>query len=63
MRLLGAPAPNTDEGTIIGHAMAVPATAAEPFKKSLRLTVAAHLLRLLFIASFLCALPGSLITI
>jgi hypothetical protein len=62
MRLLGAPAPNTEEGTICGHAMAAPATAAL-FKKSLRLTVTARLLRLLFIVSSLCALPVFLKTI
>jgi hypothetical protein len=53
MRLLGVPAPNTEEGTIAGHAIAAPATAAEFFKNSLRLTVAAFLLRLFFIVSFL----------
>jgi len=62
MRLLGAPAPNTEEGTIAGHAIAAPA-AAEPFKNSLRLTLAVSLLRLFFIASSLFALPVSLITI
>jgi hypothetical protein len=51
MRLLGAPAPNTEEGTIAGHAIAAPAATAEFFKNSLRLTVAATLPRLLFIES------------
>jgi hypothetical protein len=63
MRLLGAADPNTEEGTIAGEAIAAPATATEPFKNSLRLTLATRLLRLLFIASFLCVLPGFLITI
>jgi hypothetical protein len=53
MRLLGDPAPNTEEGTITGHAIAAPATAAELFKNSLRLTVAAFLLLLFVIVSVL----------
>jgi hypothetical protein len=63
MRLLGAPAPNTEEGTIAGHTIAAPADTAETFKKSLRLTSIARLLRLFFIVSSLFALPVSLITI
>src|SRR4030043_175482 len=38
MRLLGASAPNTDEGTIVGQTIAAPAARAEPFRKSLRVT-------------------------
>jgi len=49
MRLLGAAAPNTEEGTIVGHAIAVPAATAEPFKNSRRLIVFAFLVLLLFI--------------
>jgi hypothetical protein len=53
--LLGAAAPNTEEGTIAGNAIAA-ATAVELFKKSLRLSNAASLVRPFFIAAFL--LPG-----
>src|SRR4030042_2260205 len=53
IRLLGAAAPKTDEGTIVGNANAAPATAAEPFKNSLRLTVFELVILLLFIGSFL----------
>jgi hypothetical protein len=51
--LLGAAAPKTDEGTIVGHANAAPATAAEPFKNSLRLTLFDLAILLSFIMSFL----------
>ncbi|MBA7680239.1 hypothetical protein ES703_88550 [subsurface metagenome] len=49
MRLLGAAAPNTEEGTIVGHAIAVPAATAELFKNSLRVTIFAFSVLLLFI--------------
>jgi len=50
MRLLGAFAPNTEEGTIVGQAIAPTAT-AELFKNCRRLTVPPFLL-LLFIIVF-----------
>jgi hypothetical protein len=49
MRLLGAAAPNTEEGTIVGHAIADPAATAEPFRNSRRLIVFAFLVLLLLI--------------
>ena len=48
MRLLGAFAPNTEEGTIIGQAIN-PAATAELFKNCRRVTVFAFLVLLLFI--------------
>jgi len=51
MRLLGASAPNTDEGTIVGKVTAAPAAKAELFKKFRRLSVNVLLLVLLFIVS------------
>jgi hypothetical protein len=36
IRPLGAPAPKTDEGTIVGRAIVVPAAATVPLKKLLR---------------------------
>jgi hypothetical protein len=49
MRLLGAAAPNTEEGTIVGHANTAPVATAEPFKNSLRATIFAFLALLLLI--------------
>jgi hypothetical protein len=51
--LLGAAVPKTDEGTIVGHANAAPATAVEPFKNSLRLTLFDPAILLFLIVSFL----------
>jgi hypothetical protein len=51
--LLGAAAPKTDEGTIVGHANAAPATTAEPFKNFLRVMLFDLAILLFFIMSFL----------
>jgi hypothetical protein len=63
MRLLGTPAPKTEEGTIVGKAITAPAATAELFKNCRRLTVVAFLILLFFIVSSLFALHRSLITI
>jgi hypothetical protein len=54
MRLLGAFAPNTEEGTIAGKAIAAPAATAEPFKNCRRVTVITFLLLLQFIVFSFC---------
>jgi len=61
MRLLGALAPNTEEGTIVGQAI-TPAATAELFKNSLRVIVFAFLLLLLFIVSSFLLYEKSLFT-
>jgi hypothetical protein len=55
-QLLGALTPNTDEGTMVGNAIAAPA-AAVPFKNSLRLTVCALSALLSVITRFLLVMP------
>jgi hypothetical protein len=49
MRPLGAPAPKTDEGTIVGKPIVVPAAAAVPFKKLLRVIKPSFLIVLSYI--------------
>jgi hypothetical protein len=52
MRLLGAPAPKTDEGTIAGRPTATDAAAAaEPLRNSRRVTICAFFAALLVIVS------------
>jgi hypothetical protein len=62
MRLLGAFAPKTEEGTIVGKAITAPAATAEFFKNCRRVNIIAFLLLLLFIVSSFLLYEKSLFT-
>jgi hypothetical protein len=62
MRLLGAFAPNTEEGTIVGQTTAAPAVTAEFFKNCRRVNIIAFSLLLLFVVSSFLLYEKSLFT-